>query len=62
MDLARRSRATMDTNDARSMPATDQRKTRELCGAEHDRLRCVRPKGHTDDHEALTPTEVCTWK
>jgi hypothetical protein len=52
----------MDTSDSRSMPATDERQTRELCGEERDRLRCIRPKGHTDEHEAMTPTEARTWK
>lgn len=62
MDLAQRSPATMNTNDSQLVLTVDERKTRELCGQERDRLRCIRPKGHADEHEAITPTEARTWK
>lgn len=52
----------MNTNDSQLVLTVDERKTRELCGQERDRLRCIRPKGHADELEAITPTEARTWK
>lgn len=42
-------------------PVTDERKTRELCGDERNGLRCMRPKGHAQEHEAFTAAQAITW-
>ena len=39
----------------------DERTTRELCGAERDGIRCVRPKGHANDHEAFRTAAPVKW-
>lgn len=52
----------MNNRDVPQDPlVVDERKTRELCGAERDGMRCVRPKGHADDHEAFRIAEPITW-
>jgi len=50
--------------DRDPVPATtvEDRKTRELCGAERDGLRCMRPKGHEHEHEAFNASRATTWK
>ncbi len=42
-------------------PSVDERKTRELCGEERDGLRCMRPKGHTCEHEAFRLAQQIKW-
>ena len=39
----------------------DEKKTRELCGTEHQGMRCMRPKGHDHKHEAFTATRSFRW-
>jgi hypothetical protein len=43
-------------------PTVDERKTKELCGAEHEGVRCMRSKGHAGEHEALTPLVPIRWR
>jgi hypothetical protein len=50
------------TQDNNQSPQVDERKTRELCGAEHGGLRCMRPKRHEHEHEAFTAAKSITWK
>jgi len=42
-------------------PVISERKTRELCGHQHDTLRCIRSKGHSDEHAAYTMFDLVTW-
>ena len=51
----------MNSNDTEQANKIDERKTRELCGHEHGGLRCMRPKGHRDAHEAYTATRTLNW-
>ena len=37
-------------------------KTVELCGKEHERLRCMRTKGHDGDHECLGVRGPIRWR
>jgi hypothetical protein len=37
------------------------RKTVELCGSEHDRLRCARTKGHDGQHQSLALDGPHCW-
>lgn len=37
------------------------RKTVELCGEDHDRMRCTRTKGHDGQHESLTLDGPRRW-
>jgi len=46
----------MDTDK----PTTEPR--RQLCNAKRDRFRCIRQKGHADDHVAVDVTRATTWK
>jgi hypothetical protein len=48
--------------DNQQQPQVDERKTRELCGAEHDGMRCMRPRCHDNEHEAFNATKLVTWK
>lgn len=52
----------MSATETEQPPSNEERKTRELCGSEHDGLRCMRPKEHPHDHEAYTATRTITWK
>lgn len=50
-------------NDLPPPISTDDRKTRELCGAERDGTRCMRPKGHEqDEHQGYRASQTFTWK
>ena len=40
----------------------DERKTKELCGHEHNGLRCMRSKDHQAEHAAYTAAEAVTWE
>lgn len=42
---------------------TDERKTIDLCGAEHTGARCVRERGHHGQHESplWTTRELFRW-
>jgi hypothetical protein len=40
----------------------DERKTKELCGHEHNGLRCMRSKDHQHEHAAYTAAEAVTWE
>jgi hypothetical protein len=43
-------------------PSVDERKTKELCGAELSGLRCMRSKGHAGEHEAMTALQPIRWR
>jgi hypothetical protein len=40
----------------------DERKTKELCGHEHNGLRCMRSKDHQHEHAAYTAAGAVTWE
>lgn len=43
---------------------TDEKKTIDLCGQEHERARCVRVRGHEGPHEAFVwnRSEPLRWE
>lgn len=59
-----RVQTTLPTDDAipELLPETmHTRKTVELCGKDHDHMRCTRTKGHDGQHEALTLEGPRRW-
>ncbi len=52
------------TDDAIPEPLPEishTKKTVELCGHEHDRMRCTRTKGHDGRHESLSLEGSRRW-
>jgi hypothetical protein len=41
---------------------TDERKTVELCGDEHDDTRCILRRGHLGSHESHTGHRFSSWQ
>jgi hypothetical protein len=53
------------TDDAVPEPRAEPcltKKTLELCGHEHSRMRCARTKGHDGQHEALSLDGPNQWR
>ncbi len=52
----------MNPDETPELPAIDERRTRELCNAERDGVRCIRSKGHAHHHEAFQAAQPVTWQ
>lgn len=49
------------TQTTKQPPPIDERKTKELCGSERGKMRCMRAKGHEHEHVTYTTDGTVTW-
>ena len=55
----------MNKTEPEALPTTSEKRTVELCADElHQGVRCNLTRGHTGDHEFLSPyaSDALTWK